>query len=211
MARKTAIALLLAALAPGQTSHAFMIVPAEDAPGGYVVGVEADLGDRVPLSSLPPAFQNLADPVWRDGLVFRWRYFRSNERGEALLAQDDTGRPTLAFAFSGDRLADGDTVAAAFALTDRDGNALHTAFAAATVRDGAFAGGTGRERIDLALDFEPARWGEVGGFTMFTMKYYAIQALAPDEIAVAMRRAVERDITGGGEQWHLSDAGPPDG
>lgn len=201
MLRKPARALLIAALTASTPGHAFMIVPSETAPGGYVVGVEADLGDRVPIAALPTAFQNPADPVWQKGLSFQWRYFRSSESGTALVALDEAGKPTLAVEFAGDNLADGDTLGMAIGLTGTNGAALHMVYVAAVVDGVTFHPGSPRHRVRATIDFEPARWGEVDGFVVFTMKYYALQKLDPAGVAAAMRRAVRREAGASSEQW----------
>lgn len=178
-----------------------MIVPGER--GGYVVGIDTETGDHVPLAALPLAYGTMEGAGWSgDGLTFRWAYFRSPEQGQATLAFGDDGRGTVTFAFSGDEPEQGSTVAGAMAIVGRDGEAIHTIYAMAHVSGEAAVQGRLSHRSAAPVDLPARRWAEVTGFTVFTMKYYAIQELGRDEIAAAMRRAVHRVTQGtGSEQW----------
>lgn len=203
--RRTLRSAIAAALLAAQPAFAFMIAPAGEEPGDYVVVIEAALGDHVPLAALPPPYNRLGGPAWPDGgLSFEWRYFRSPERGRAVLVFDEDERAAMAFEFHGEPLADGDTIAAAAALVDARGAPIRTLYAAARVVDGAFGNGTTLHRSSAPVEEPPQGWEEVAGFTFFAMKYYAIQNLDEDGVARAMRRAVER-VTGGGgaENWAL--------
>lgn len=201
-------ATVAASLAAPCRTAAFMIVPLEEAPGGYVVVVEGDLGDMVPFSGLPPAFRAADAPAWQHGLTFVWQYFRSSEIGRAVLVREEGGKVSLAVELSGDRLADGDTLGMAFTLASAEGEALHTTYLAAGVKGAAFEAGAATHRVREALEFDGGRWDEVGSVIVFTMKYYAVQNPGPDGVRAAMQTAVER-TTGdkGSSQWLGADPG----
>lgn len=191
------LSVLGAALVAGQPAGAFLIAPADDGQGRYVVVIEAAHGEHVPLAMLPPPYDRLGAAAWADGgISFEWSYFRSPERGRAEIRFDKDGRAAMTFTFSGNRLADGDTVAAAVVVVDRDDEPFMTVYATARVAGDRFAGGENLHRSAALLDMPPGGWGDVAGFVFFTPKYYAIQRLDDDGVAHAMRRMVAR-VTGG--------------
>lgn len=203
MRRLPCLAVLFFALLVPQQAAAFMVVPDEEGDGRYVVVIETASGEHVPLDLLPPGYRQLGGPAWAgEGLTFRWRYFRSPEQGRAVLVFDEDDRAVMEFAFSGDELADGDTIAAAAALVDGDGRAIATIYAWAQVEGGRFANGDTVSTLHAPIGIAPDGWDDVAGFTFFTMKYYAIQNLDEAGVAVAMRRAVHRVTAGTGtEKW----------
>ncbi|TYR30508.1 hypothetical protein FY036_17485 [Mesorhizobium microcysteis] len=203
MRRLPCLAVMFAALLAPQQAAAFMLVPDEAGHGRYVVVIETASGDHVPLDLLPPGFRQLGGPAWAgEGLTFRWRYFRSPEQGRAVVVFDEDDRAVMEFAFSGDELADGDTIAAAAALVDGEGRAITTIYASARVKGRHFENGETASTLHAPIGIAPDGWDEVAGFTFFTMKYYAIQNLDEAGVAVAMRRAVHRVTAGTGtEEW----------
>lgn len=203
MRRFRGLALTLAIFAAPDSASAFMVVPEEGQGGRYFVVVDRASGDHVPLAALPAPYSRFGGPAWvGEGLVFRWRYFRSPERGSATLSLDGKGRAAIGFTFSGDVLTDGDTVAAAVVLVGREGEAIATIYAAGRVSGGRFEGGGPEYRASAQLHLTDEAREAVAGFTVLTMKYYALQELDDGAVKAAMRRAVARVTKGAGsERW----------
>ena len=195
--------VVVAVLAADSPARAFLIVPGEEAAGSYIVVIEGDLGDHVPLKALPPPHNALpVQTAPEQRLWFWWTYFRSTEEGRASFSFDERGSARFVFEFAGPDLSDGDTLGAAAVLVDGEGRALHSLLARAKVEGSAFAGGGATHRISLDLDRDAAWWGRVAGYTFLNMKYYRIQELDEAGVRRAMLRALERVRKGeGAVQW----------
>lgn len=204
MRRIRCLALASAILAAPNQAAAFMVAPDEERAGRYFVLIDRASGDHVPLDALPPPYSVFGGTAWTDqqGLTFRWRYFRSPERGSATLTIDEADGAAVSFGFSGDNLSEGDTVAAAVVFIGEQGEAVGTAYAAARVSGSRFAGGQSEYHATAPLPLTGVVREAITGFTVLTMKYYALQELDGDAVAAAMRRAVAR-VTGGDgfERW----------
>lgn len=194
-------AMVFTVLAPAVTALAFTIVPDDDDPGRIVVVLERDYGEVVPLKALPPPYNQIVQNVQGpDGLSFRWRQFRSTEKGMAYIHVSPEGRGRMHFEFHGEPLADGDTLGAAAVLADADGRAMHSFLARADVRGERFASGANLHRVRLEIERTPAWWKRVDAIAFFHMKYYSVQAPDREGVWSAMRRAVERFTRGEGTE-----------
>lgn len=195
----TALAVFLLPIAAVWPAAAFTIVPDDDDPGRIVVVIERDYGDVVPLRALPPPYNRIVQDIQGpDGLSFRWRQFRSNERGLAYIHVSPDGEGSMRFEFHGNPLADGDTLGAAAALADAEGKAMHTFLARADVEGDTFAGGGHLHRVHMEIERPPEWWDRVDAIAFFHMKYYSVQAPDREGVWSAMRRAVERFTKGEG-------------
>lgn len=178
---------------------AYIIVPADDQSGRIHVHVERDYGDVVPLEALPPPFNQIVQTAQGpEGLIFRWRYFRSDEDGLFFIRVDEDGAGTASFGFNDPDPVPGDRLGAAVVLVGRDGQAMHSMLVRANVEHD--AGGSPRQgyAAQVALDREPQWWQEIDALAFLVMKYY--QQQAPDDEGVwrAMERAVLRFTEGKG-------------
>ena len=190
------IAFAMLAASP---AGAFTIVPDDDDPGRIVVVIERDYGEVVPLRALPPPYNRIVQDIQGpDGLSFRWRQFRSTERGMAYIHVFPDGVARMHFEFHGQPLADGDTLGAAAVLADAEGKAMHTFLARADVVGEAFASGGNLHRVRLEIERPPEWWRRVDAIAFFHMKYYSVQAPDREGVWNAMRRAVERFTRGEG-------------
>jgi hypothetical protein len=193
--------ILSAALAVGlhgaTPAAAYTIVPAEDDTGRIFVHVERDYGDLVPLSALPPPYNQIVQTAQGpDGLTFRWRYFRSDEDGLFYIRVDEDGAGTATFGFHDPEPAAGDRLGVAAVLVDRQGQAMHAILVRADVPGGE---GTGLSfEAEVALDRAPEWWREVDAIAFLMMKYYQQQAPSDEGVWEAMQRAVARFTDGRG-------------
>jgi hypothetical protein len=191
-------ATALLALAPAPPASAFMVYPDRDNPDNLIVFVERPYGDLVEFRMLPKPFDQVVQTrQGPDAFSFRWQYAREPQEGMAFLTVDEDGLGTMHFEFWGDGLDDGDTLAAAALLVDRDGRALHVFYAKADYVGAAFAGGSERHATRLAVERVPDWWQSVGGVAFFYMKYFTEQRPDEDGVWRAMQRTV--DTFGGGK------------
>jgi hypothetical protein len=195
--------LTAAAMAAGvltaAPAKAYTIVPADDGSGRIFVLLERDYGDVVPLSALPPPFNQIVQTAQGpDALTFRWRYFRSDEDGLFYIRVDEDGAGTATFGFNDPEPVAGDRLGFAAVLVDRDGRAMHSMLVRANV--GPDTGGAGRTgyEAEIAIDREPAWWREVDAMAFLMMKYYEQQAPSDEGVWQAMERAVSRFTQGRG-------------
>jgi hypothetical protein len=194
MAAVTAAGLLVAAPA-----LAYTIVPADDGSGRVFVLLERDYGDIVPLSALPPPFNQIVQTVQGpDALSFRWRYFRSDEDGLFYIRVDEDGAGTATFGFNDPEPATGDRLGFAAVLVDRDGRAMHAMLVRANVGQGADGAVQTGYKAEIAIDREPEWWREVDAMAFLMMKYYEQQAPSDEGVWEAMERAVSRFTKGRG-------------
>ncbi|MBX3576609.1 MAG: hypothetical protein KF723_05335 [Rhizobiaceae bacterium] len=192
-------AVVLPMLVPAAVpAFAFMLYPDRDNPDALIVLVERPYGDLVEFRMLPKPYDDpLQSTQGPDSLSYRWQYARAPQQGMAFLTVDEDGLGTMHFEFWGEELADGDTLAAAAVLVDRDGKALHSFYARAD-HDRSGFGGAARAQLRLPLDRPPGWWQEVGGIAFFYMKYFAQQRPDDDGVWVSMERAVELFTRGEG-------------
>jgi hypothetical protein len=182
---------LPALLAVMGTASAFMIYPDRDNPDALIVLIEQAYGDLVEFRMLPKPYDMVVQTAQGpDTFSFRWKYAREPQHGMAFLTVDEDGLGVIEFQFWGEGLKDGDTLAAAAVLVDKDQKPLHAFYAKADFVDASFAGGSERHHVRLFAEHEPAWWSRVDGIAFFTMKYFAQQR--PDEAGVweSMERAV---------------------
>jgi hypothetical protein len=192
-------AIAVAALLAAPPALAYTIVPADDGSGRVFVHLERDYGDFVPLSALPPPFNQIVQTVQGpDALSFRWRYFRSDEDGLFYIRVDEDGAGTATFGFNDPEPAAGDRLGFAAVLVDRDGRAMHSMLVRANV--GQDAGGAVQTgyKAEIAIDREPEWWREVDAMAFLMMKYYEQQAPSDEGVWEAMQRAVSRFTQGRG-------------
>lgn len=184
-----ALPMLVSAAVP---AFAFMVYPDRDNPDNLIVLIERPYGDLVEFRMLPKPHDDLVQSKQGpDTFSYRWQYARAPQQGMAFLTVDEDGFGTMHFEFWGEKLADGDTLAAAAVLVDRDGRPLHSFYAKADYDAVAISNGETHRQVRLSVERPPGWWQEVGGITFFYMKYFAQQR--PDEAGVwdSMRRAVE--------------------
>ena len=194
------LAVLILAILGGTGSHAYMLYPDRDNPQNLIVVIERPAGDLVKLATLPPPY-NVARQTAQapDRFSFRWRYGRG-QQGMAWLNVDEGGRGVLTVEFSSAEMIDGDGFGAAAVLIDKQERPLHTFYAKADVRGTAFAGGTDRRRVRLAVERPPGWWDSVGAISFHYMKYAKHQELDDEGIWAAMRSVVEIFTKGEGTE-----------
>ena len=192
-------AIAAAALLAAAPAEAYTIVPADDDSGRIFVLLERDYGDVVPLSALPPPFNQIVQTAQGpDALSFRWRYFRSDEDGLFYIRVDEDGAGTATFGFNDPEPVAGDRLGFATVLVGRDGRAMHAVLVRANIgqdADGAMQTGY---RAEIAIDREPEWWREVDAMAFLMMKYYEQQAPGDEGVWEAMERAVNRFTEGRG-------------
>ena len=184
------VAALIPVLIPAAQSHAYMVYPDRKNPQNLILLIERGTGDLVKFASLPPPFnvarQSAQGP---DRFSFRWRY-APGQFGLAYLNVDERGQGVLTVEFINARMVDGDSFGAAAVLVSKDGRPLHTFYARADVRDGAFEGETDKQRTRLAIKRPLDWWRDVGAISFFYMKYAKYQRLDDAAIWRAMRSVV---------------------
>ncbi|HTV70613.1 MAG TPA: hypothetical protein VMF90_18950 [Rhizobiaceae bacterium] len=183
-----ALPVLLAAMG---TASAFMIYPDRDNPDALIVLIEQTYGDLVEFRMLPKPYDTVVQTAQGpDTFSFRWKYAREPQHGMAFLTVDEDGLGVVEFQFWGEGLKDGDTLAAAAVLVDKDAKPLHAFYAKADFVGMSFPDGRDRHQVRLFAEHEPDWWSRVDGIAFFYMKYFAQQR--PDEAGVweSMERAV---------------------
>lgn len=180
----------VAVFVAAEPAAAWLLYPDRDNPGHMIVEVEKAAGDLVPLRSLPPPFNTIVQSVQGPGaFTFRWRYGKDAE-GTAFLRVDEDGRGTIQFDFSArDGLGDRSFGAAAVLVSDA-GMPLHTFYARADLKDGAFGRDGLRHHVRLDVERPPAWWRKVVAINFFSMTYYPMQKLDDEGVWRAMRQAV---------------------
>jgi uncharacterized membrane protein len=197
--RPILIAALVAGLLSATSAAAYTIVPADDETGRIFVHVERDYGDLVPLSALPPPFNQIVQTAQGpDGLTFRWRYFRSDEDGVFYIRVDEDGVGTATFGFNDPEPAAGDRLGAAAVFVDRQGHAMHAMLVRADVMAGQDDAAAQSFEAEVAVDRAPDWWREVDAIAFLMMKYYEQQAPSDEGVWEAMQRAVVRFTEGRG-------------
>lgn len=188
-----------AGLVLARPALAYTIVPADDQSGRIFVHVERDYGDVVPLSALPPPFNQIVQTAQGpDTLSFRWRYFRSDEDGLFYIRVDEDGSGTANFGFSDPEPVAGDRLGVAAVLIDRQGEAMHAMLVRANVEGGMRDEPEQRFAAEIAIDREPGWWRKVDAIGFLMMKYYEQQAPSDAGVWEAMQRAVDRFTEGKG-------------
>lgn len=190
---------LAAGLLAAAPAKAYTIVPADDGTGRIFVHLERDYGEVVPLSALPPPFNQIVQTAQGpDALSFRWRYFRSDEDGLFYIRVDEDGAGTATFGFNDPEPVAGDRLGFAAVLVDRDGHAMHSMLVRANVGQDAGGAVQTRYEAEIAIDREPEWWREVDAMAFLMMKYYKQQAPSDEGVWEAMERAVSRFSEGRG-------------
>lgn len=183
-----------------EPAAAWLLYPDRDNPRHMIVEVEKATGDLVPLRSLPPPFNTIAQSAQGpDAFTFRWRYGKEAE-GSAFLRVDEDGQGTIQFDFSAGAELDERSFGAAAVLVSDDGVPLHTFYARADLKDGAFGRDGPHHRVRLDVDRPPAWWRKVGAINFFSMTYYPLQKLDDEGKWRAMRQAVGNFSKGQGTE-----------
>ena len=167
------VAGLIPVLIPGAQSHAYMVYPDRKNPQNLILLIERGTGDLVKFASLPPPFnvarQSAQGP---DRFSFRWRY-APGQFGLAYLNVDERGQGVLTIEFTNMGMVDGDSFGAAAVLVSKGGRPLHTFYARADVRDGAFEGETDKQRTRLAIKRPLDWWRDVGAISNLDKHQFA--------------------------------------
>ena len=194
------VAGLIPALIPAAQSLAYMVYPDRNDPQNLILLIERGTGELVKFASLPPPFnvarQSAQGP---DRFSFRWRY-APGQFGLAYLNVDERGQGVLTVEFINARMVDGDSFGAAAVLVSKDGRPLHTFYARADVRDGAFEGEKHKQLTRLAIERPLDWWRDVGAISFFYMKYAKYQRLDDAAIWRAMRSVVQIFTKGEGSE-----------
>lgn len=192
-------AIVAAGLLTAEPVGAYTIVPADDDSGRIFVHLEHDYGDVVPLSALPPPFNQIVQTAQGpDALTFRWRYFRSDEDGLFYIRVDEDGAGTATFGFNDPEPVAGDRLGFAAVLVGRDGRAMHSMLVRANVAPDTGGAVQTRFEAEIAIDREPEWWRAVDAMAFMMMKYYEQQAPGDEGVWEAMERAVRRFTQGRG-------------
>lgn len=179
---------------------AWLLYPDRDNPRHMIVEIEKATGDLVPMRSLPPPFNTIVQSVQGpDAFTFRWRYGKEAE-GSAFLRVDEDGQGTIQFDFSARDELDERSFGAAAVLVSDDGMPLHTFYARADLKDGAFGRDGFHHHVSLDVERPPLWWRKVAAINFFSMTYYPLQKLDDEGIWRAMRQAVGNFSKGHGTE-----------